>query len=89
MFGNCFHTKTANTLLYHFSDETAGLCQNVYCPKYGFQCSYGACVSGKALCNKKKECFDNSDELESLCKPKVECKYGLLNFKFQFSFKIP
>lgn len=50
------------------ANEDYDLMKNNYrCPKYAFQCAYGACVDGSAECNSKKDCVDNSDELTIKC----------------------
>ncbi|XP_065372377.1 uncharacterized protein LOC135964186 [Calliphora vicina] len=49
------------------SDESLALCINFGCISFGFQCGYGACISGNAKCNGIKECADGSDEAWELC----------------------
>lgn len=52
------------------------------CPRFAFRCVYGACVSGNAECNGRKDCADNSDELSPKCPsktlgpPQGACKTG-------------
>lgn len=48
-------------------DETQ-LCQPQICPKHTFRCSYGKCISMKALCDNFNDCIDGSDESDLLCK---------------------
>lgn len=49
------------------SDETFTTCASFPCPNYAYQCAYGGCVDGDALCNDVVDCADQSDELPDLC----------------------
>lgn len=45
-----------------------------YSQKLSHFSSYGACVNQTAICNGKKDCVDNSDELTIECQPDIEEK---------------
>ncbi|XP_041968433.1 uncharacterized protein LOC121725497 [Aricia agestis] len=51
------------------SDETLRACADNTCPRYQFQCAYGACADQDANCNGKEDCADGSDESDDLCRP--------------------
>lgn len=38
-----------------------------YCPAEKFQCDNHLCVEMRDLCDGSNDCYDNSDERESLC----------------------
>ncbi|XP_030376205.1 sortilin-related receptor [Scaptodrosophila lebanonensis] len=53
------------------SDETAALCEKIWCPGYSFRCNYGACVASTAVCDGHVDCVDGSDEERWLCKAQM------------------
>ncbi|CAH1398594.1 unnamed protein product [Nezara viridula] len=57
------------------SDETASLCINRRCPKFTFQCAYGACIDQEKKCDGFPDCYDKSDEDEELCRQHLDVKY--------------
>lgn len=65
------------------SDETALTCRNVVCRAFEFRCTYGACISGNAECNKIQDCADNSDETTLNCpggRPEVDLSGNCTKF---------
>ncbi|XP_016978017.1 modular serine protease [Drosophila rhopaloa] len=61
---------TANCL--DASDETAAMCDKVWCPGYGFRCKYGACIASTAVCDGVNDCVDGSDEEGWLCRAQMQ-----------------
>ncbi|KYN08346.1 Limulus clotting factor C, partial [Cyphomyrmex costatus] len=49
------------------SDESAKLCEARECPENWFRCAYGGCIRPELKCNSRLNCYDWSDEDESLC----------------------
>ncbi|EZA58008.1 hypothetical protein DMN91_006570 [Ooceraea biroi] len=49
------------------SDENAEMCKARECPENWFRCAYGGCIRPELKCNYQLNCYDWSDEDESLC----------------------
>ncbi|XP_070160255.1 modular serine protease-like [Polyergus mexicanus] len=49
------------------SDESPEMCKIRECPENWFRCAYGGCIRPELKCNSRLNCYDWSDEDESLC----------------------
>ncbi|KAM0727255.1 Modular serine protease [Formica fusca] len=49
------------------SDENPEMCKIRECPENWFRCAYGGCIRPELKCNSRLNCYDWSDEDESLC----------------------
>ncbi|XP_019883913.2 modular serine protease-like [Camponotus floridanus] len=49
------------------SDENSKMCKIRECPENWFRCAYGGCIRPELKCNSRLNCYDWSDEDESLC----------------------
>jgi len=69
-FCSSFQTYFINKILGEFLNHTSFTFINIllgHCPVDHYQCSDKRCVRTSLVCDGKKDCFDNSDEVEG-CK---------------------